>query len=188
MAALSFGNFGNAFDPSAGGLSLGASVLKSPTDFQYRKAPVVKSPTDFQFSKPKPRTSTGLSFGKALPKMSGYMPKAGPNLGNFLSTLSFGTSMRTTSAPRSSAGISSVPQIDTVTIDGAAGAADAAQNLASSIFGDMLQPASFGGGAASGAGRSGGFLDRMGPTELAIGVVGLGLVFMLISGPTRGKR
>lgn len=208
MAALSFGNFGSSFDGSGAGFSLGTSVLKSPTDFQYRKAPVVKSPTNFQYAKPAstpltfgssvPKMSTGgtrLSYGTSIPKMSttGFVPTSGgAGFGNFLKTLSLGSVVPTApAAARSGSGLTTVPQIDTVTMAGGSSAADAAKNLASQIFGEMLQPAAFGLGSEDGAasgGQSGSFMDNIGFAEIAIGAIGLGVVFMLVSGGGSKRR
>lgn len=198
--ALSFGGFGNAFDGSGAGLSLGTSVLK-PTSPGMAQAMAQSAPRKTTYSPgraqaqnqyvPKkatmpPLRTSPLTFGGTLPKWNsdGFKPTFSSLLNNF----SLGVPV-TSSPSRSSAGIGSVPQIDTITIDGAADAADAAKNLASSIFGDMLQPAAYGDGMGDGAGgTSGGLLDRLGPAELAIGVLGLGLVFMLVSGGGSKRR
>lgn len=208
MAGLSFGNTFNAANSSLGGLSLGTSVLRSPTDFQYRKSPVAKSPTDFQYKRPtKAITPVNnrrpLSFGGSVPSMSttgtklsmpASVPKVGAGgLGNFLKTFSLGVPVSAMSTGRSNTGfLPSVPQIDTVTLAGGSNAADAAKNLASQIFGDMLQPAAFGGGNDMGGGSNGqsagGFFDEIGFAEIAMVTVGLGVVFMLVSGGGSKRR
>ena len=159
MAGLSFGNFGSAL-PTGVDLALGSSTL-SPKVYSgrgsYGMPTVAKSPTDFQHSKTtRPAKNVqvlpNLSFGKSVPKadMGTFSPtpplsygKSGSTLGNIINSLpfSFGAPaspqpayddaiLRQARITRPSP-IATVPQVDTVTIDGAVNAADAAKDLAS---------------------------------------------------------
>lgn len=215
MAGLTFGNFGNAL-PSGMDLSLGSTTL-TPKVYSgrgsYGMPTVAKSPTDFQYSKKTmPATNAqifpNLSFGKSVPAVKGqtftpvpplsYGKSTGKTLGNIINSLPFSFGAPAAAQPAyddailrrariPSSPIKSVPQIDTVTIDGAANAADAAKDLASQIFGDMLQPASFGGGASGGA--SGGFMDELSTQDILLIAAALGVAFMVLSGgSSRGRR
>lgn len=228
MVALSFGKFGNAFNPSSPGLSFGTAVLDSPSKPKVYSGrgsagmpkpkvysgrgsvgmpspPVqrVINPLSFgkltggqtardQFFGHKTTTDAPLTFGgavKKLPAPSATGIGGSGGLSHFLKTLSFGTPVTSPARASSTVGLPSVPQIDTVTLDGGAGYADATKNLASKIFGDMVQPASYGGELA-GSEVSGGFMDRIGPVEIALAALAVGTVVMLASGgkPRRRRR
>lgn len=149
---------------------------------------------------------TPLSYGSSVPKIdtSNRFGTGSGGLSNFLQTFSLGTPVQTAKSPtdfqypstaRSTPPfISSPAQVDTVTLAGGAGMADAAKDLAGQIFSDMLTPANatpaggagaqFGGGQAGG----GGFMDNIGTTEIVVGAVALGVVFMLASGGGSSRR
>lgn len=216
MAGLSFGNFGSAL-PTGLDLSLGSSTL-SPTYSgrgSYGMPTVAKSPTDFQYSKTTmPAVSTqvypNLSYGSSMPKVSSgtftpvpslsYGKSGGSTLGNIIKSLPFSFGAPASQQPvyddaimraariSGPSPIATVPQVDTVTIDGAVNAADAAKDLASQIFGDMLTPASFGGGQSSGSGGAGGFMDGLSTQDIVLIAAALGVAFLVLSGGSSGGR
>lgn len=212
MVALSFGKYGNSIPPD--GLSFGRAVLDKPAKV-YSGRGSVGMPRKKVYSgrgsvgMPR-RQSNPLTFGTSIPEQSvrrtlygGSTPSAplsfggnttggrsfvgnpmsGGGLNHFLKT--FSMALPSGSSDQSSAGLSAVPQIDTVTLDGGAGAGDAAKGLASSIFNDMLQPASMGGGTADTEG--GGGFGGIGPVEIAIAAVAVGAVVLLAGGSSRRR-
>lgn len=191
-SGLSFGSTG-AGPTYNGGLSLGTGTLAPARVTTTRSASSI--PLSFGTSVPKYSdpfmAKTPYSFGaygRNLPA-SPYTASNRAGIGGAFDALTRGLSFGTP-ATSSTAGpvVAATPQAKTVTMDGSANAIDRAKALAGSIFGDMLQQASFNDQPEPASLRvAGGAAGTIGATEIVIGVAALGAAFYLLSGSKGGS-